>query len=105
MCVVCTASHTHRGIEFQVARKEFTIRNRLGLHARAAAKIAQTSSQFQSRISIIKNGREADAKSMLDILALSCPQGTPVEVRAEGDDAAEALAALAVLFENKFGED
>jgi len=88
-----------------VVRKEFTIRNKLGLHARAAAKIVQTSSQFQSRIRIIKNGREADAKSMLDILTLSCPRGTRIELLAEGKDAAEALAALAVLFDNKFGEE
>ena len=88
-----------------MVRKEFTIRNKLGLHARAAAKIAQTSTQFQSRIRIIKNGREANAKSMLDIMTLSCPQGTRIELRAEGQDAAEALAALAVLFENRFGEE
>ena len=89
----------------QVKRREITIRNKLGLHARAAAKIVQTSTQFQSRISIIKNGREADAKSMLDILTLSCPQGTRIELCAEGKDAAEALAALTVLFDNKFDEE
>lgn len=94
-----------RGTEIQVLRKEFTIRNKLGLHARAAAKIVQTSNQFQSSICIIKNGQEADAKSMLGILTLSCPQGTRIEVTAEGEDAAEALAALAVLFDNKFGEE
>ena len=88
-----------------MVRKEFTIRNKLGLHARAAAKIVQTSSQFQSRILIIKNGREADAKSMLDIMTLSCPQGTRIELCAEGKDAAEALTALAALFDNKFGEE
>jgi phosphocarrier protein len=92
-------------LEIRVVRKELTIRNKLGLHARAAAKIVQTSNQFQSRIRIIKNGREADAKSMLDILTLSCPRGTRIELRAEGKDAAEALAALAVLFDNKFGEE
>ncbi len=92
-------------LEIRVVRKELTIRNKLGLHARAAAKIVQTSNQFQSRISIIKNGREADAKSMLDILTLSCPRGTRIELRAEGKDAAEALAALGVLFDNKFGEE
>lgn len=89
----------------QLIRKELTIRNKLGLHARAAAKIVQTSNQFQSNIRIIKNGREADAKSMLDILTLSCPRGTRIELRAEGKDAADALTALAVLFDNKFGEE
>ena len=91
--------------ENQVRRKKITINNKLGLHARAAAKIVQTSSQFHSRISIIKNGREADAKSMLDILTLSCPQGTRIELCAEGKDASEALAALTVLFNNKFDEE
>ncbi|UCG14914.1 MAG: HPr family phosphocarrier protein [Deltaproteobacteria bacterium] len=86
-------------------RKEFTIRNKLGLHARTAAKIVQATTQFQSRIRIIKNDREADAKSILDILTLSCPQGTRIEVRAEGEDAAEAISALAVLFDNNFGEE
>ena len=95
----------HYGTESQMVRKEFTVRNKLGLHARAAAKIVQTSSQFQSRILIIKNGREADAKSMLDIMTLSCPQGTRIELRAEGKDAVEALTALAVLFDNKFDEE
>jgi phosphocarrier protein len=95
----------HYGTESQMVRKEFTVLNKLGLHARAAAKIVQTSSQFQSRILIIKNGREADAKSMLDIMTLSCPQGTRIELCAEGKDAAEALAALAVLFDNKFDEE
>jgi phosphocarrier protein HPr len=95
----------HYGTKGQMIRKEFTVRNKLGLHARAAAKIVQTSSQFQSSILIITNGREADAKSMLDIMTLSCPQGTRIELCAEGKDAAEALAALAVLFDNKFGEE
>jgi phosphocarrier protein len=95
----------HYGTKSQMVRKEFTVRNKLGLHARAAAKIVQTSSQFQSSILIIKNGREADAKSMLDIMTLSCPQGTRIELCAEGKDAAEALTALAVLFDNKFDEE
>ena len=91
--------------EIQVQRKRFTVHNKLGLHARAAAKIVKISNQFQSRIFIIKNGREADAKSMLDILTLSCPRGTRLEICAEGEDADEALGALAFLFDNKFGED
>ena len=91
--------------ENQVLRKDFIIRNKLGLHARAAAKIVQTSNKFYSSIRIIKNDREADAKSMLSILTLSCPQGTRVEVCAEGEDAAEALDALTVLFNDKFGEE
>ena len=86
-------------------RQEFTVRNKLGIHARAAAKIIQTSNQFRSSIRIIKNGQEADAKNMLAILALSCSMGTRIELWAEGEDAAEAIAALSLLFNNKFGEE
>lgn len=89
----------------QVVRRSFTISNKLGLHARAAAKLVQVTNQFQSRIRLLKNGQEADAKSILGILTLSCPQGTEIEVHAEGNDAAEAVKALALLIENKFGEE
>ena len=93
------------GRETQVLRRQFTIYNKLGLHARSAAKIVQTTNQFQSRIRLYKNGQEADAKSILGILTLACPQGTRIEVHAEGADAAEAMEAIAVLFENNFGEE
>jgi phosphotransferase system HPr (HPr) family protein len=89
----------------QVVRRSFTISNKLGLHARAAAKLVQITNQFQSRIRLLKNGQEADAKSILGILTLSCPQGTQIEVHAEGEDAAEAVKALALLIENNFGEE
>ena len=89
----------------QVVRRSFTIANKLGLHARAAAKLVQVTNQFQSRIRLLKNGQEADAKSILGILTLSCPQGTQVEVHAEGNDAADAVKAVALLIENKFGEE
>lgn len=89
----------------QVVRRSFTISNKLGLHARAAAKLVQITNQFQSRIRLLKNGQEADAKSILGILTLSCPQGTQIEVHAEGNDAAEAVKAMALLIENKFGEE
>lgn len=99
------AVDVHRGANILVLRREFTIRNKLGLHARTAAKIVQTTNRFQSHIRILKNGQEANAKSILGILTLSCPQGTRVEVCAEGADAAEAMAALTALFENNFGEE
>ena len=89
----------------QVVRRSFTIANKLGLHARAAARLVQITNQFQSRIRLLKNGQEADAKSILGILTLSCPQGTEIEVHAEGNDAAEAVKAMALLIENKFGEE
>jgi phosphocarrier protein len=93
------------GRHTQVIRTSFAINNKLGLHARAAAKLVQITNQFQSRIRLLKNGQEADAKSILGILTLSCPQGTRIEVHAEGEDAAEAVKAMAGLFENNFGEE
>ena len=89
----------------QVVRRSFTIANKLGLHARAAAKIVQITNKFHSRIRLLKNGQEADAKSILGILTLACPQGTLIEVHAEGEDAAEAVKAMAILIEDNFGED
>jgi phosphocarrier protein HPr len=96
---------TEMGRHTQVVQRSFTINNKLGLHARAAAKIVQITNQYQSRIRLLKNGQEADAKSILGILTLSCPQGTRIEIHAEGEDAAQAVNALAKLFENNFGEE
>lgn len=65
-----------------------------GLHARPAARFVQTARQFRSRVRVVYNGREADAKSLLSLLALGVEQGAAVTLRAEGEDAEEALAAL-----------
>jgi len=78
--------------------------NRLGLHARAAAKLVHTASQFASNILISKNGDEVDAKSILGILLLAAAKGESVTVRCSGDDETEAMAALAELIGNRFGE-
>ena len=84
---------------------ELTIANRLGLHARASAQLVQLAQQFQSDLLVEKNGESVDAKSVLSLLTLECPLGTRVVVRAKGQDADTALAAVAQLFENKFGEE
>ncbi|MGQ9521741.1 MAG: HPr family phosphocarrier protein [Anaerolineae bacterium] len=65
-----------------------------GLHARPAARFVQTARQFRSRVRVLYEGREADAKSLLSLLALGVEQGAVVTIRAEGEDAEEALAAL-----------
>ena len=65
-----------------------------GLHARPAARFVQTARRFRSRVRVLYNGREADAKSLLGLLALGVEQGAVVTIRAEGEDAEEALAAL-----------
>jgi phosphocarrier protein HPr len=78
--------------------------NRLGLHARAAAKIASLASRFRANIVLEKDGVKADARSILDILGLGCPQGTEVRLRAEGPEAIQAVAAISDLFFQYFGE-
>lgn len=79
--------------------------NRLGLHARAAAKLVHTASSFRSEVSLVKDGEGADAKSILGILLLAAAQGTAVTVRCEGDDEDEALAAVTGLIRDGFGEE
>ena len=78
--------------------------NRLGLHARAAAKIAALANTFQADIFLEKNGSKADARSILDILTLGCPQGTEIRLRAQGPDAVQAIAAISELFYHYFGD-
>lgn len=86
-------------------RRELTIRNRLGLHARAAARFVHTANRFRSRVTVTRNGKTMDGKSILGILLLAASQGAQMEVGAEGDDAEEAVAALAELVEGGFGEE
>ncbi len=81
-----------------------TIGNRLGLHARAAAKFVQLAGRFRARITLSKDGQMVDGKSILGILTLAAAQGTSLALRAEGEDESEAVAALAELIEGKFGE-
>jgi phosphocarrier protein len=85
--------------------KTFEIKNKLGLHARVAAKLVQVATRFKSRIYFEKDGWEVNGKSLLGILTLDCPQGGRLIVRAEGMDAIEAIAALSQLIENKFDEE
>jgi phosphocarrier protein len=83
----------------------FEIKNKLGLHARAAAKLVQVATKFKSRIYFEKDGWEVNGKSMLGILTLECAMGSRLIVRARGKDAPEAIAALGRLIENKFDEE
>jgi phosphocarrier protein HPr len=88
-----------------VERKTFKIRNKLGLHARAAVKFVNISVKYESHISLEREGMEANGKSLLSILTLACPRGSRITISAEGKDASEALASLGKLIEDKFGED
>jgi len=76
----------------------------LGIHARAAALLVQTSSKYRSRIVLEKDGIEVDGKSILGIMTLACPRGSILSVTAEGDDASDAVDDIGRLIENKFGE-
>ena len=76
--------------------------NEQGLHARPAAKLAQTAQKFDAAITIASGTQEVDAKSILDILTLAAGHGTNLELRAKGEDAKCALDALADMFKNRF---
>lgn len=85
-------------------RRTLAIRNRLGLHARAAARFVHTAGRFRSRVTAARDGRVMDGKSILGILLLAATQGAEIEVTAEGPDEEEAMVALAALVEGGFGE-
>jgi phosphocarrier protein len=87
-----------------VETRTFEITNRLGIHARVAAKLVDTASRFQSEVFLEKDGVEVNGRSILGILTLFCPQGSRLTIRAEGADAAEAIEAFAGLIAEKFGE-
>lgn len=85
-------------------QKKLTLKNKLGLHARAAAKLVQLSESFQSDIRIVKDDVEANGKSILNVLLLAAPVGTELEFRVDGADEGEALAAIEALIEARFQE-
>jgi len=87
-----------------MTREQVMITNKLGLHARAAAKLVHTASDFESEIYIGTEYEEVNAKSILGILTLAATKGTPLIVRAEGVDEQAAVDAIAALFADKFGE-
>ena len=85
-------------------RKSMTVINNLGLHARAAAKLVELASGFESRIRIWRDGREADAKSIMKVMMLAASKGKSLEILAQGDDAAEAVEAIDRLVARRFDE-
>lgn len=87
-----------------VKTRTFEITNRLGIHARVAAKLVETASRFEAQIFLEKDGIEVNGRSILGILTLFCPQGSRLTIRAEGMDAEAAMEALAGLIAGKFGE-
>ena len=85
--------------------KEITVTNRLGLHARPAARVVQTATGFKSEIRLRRDDLEVNAKSIMGVMMLAAEMGSRVLIRAEGEDEAQAVEALVDLFQERFGED
>ena len=85
-------------------KKKLTILNKLGLHARAAAKVVSTANDFKSTITITKDGKNADARSIMKLLMLSASQGTYINIQIDGVDQEAAMKSMVTLFDNKFDE-
>ena len=88
-----------------MVERDLDVTNRLGLHARAAAKLVHAAGAFDSQIVLAKDGEEVDAKSILGILLLAAAQGSEVTVCCEGADEEQAMEAIAELFAERFGEE
>lgn len=85
--------------------KEVEIVNRLGLHARAAAKLVHTAGRHASQVTVVMDDEEVDAKSILGLMLLAAAQGSRITVRCEGQDENEALDSILQLISNRFDEE
>ena len=85
-------------------KRTITVSNKLGLHARASAKLTQAAARFQSAVWIARNGRRVNAKSIMGVMMLAAGMGSTVELEADGIDEEAAVAAIEKLFADKFGE-
>jgi len=88
-----------------VIDKIYVIKNRLGLHARAAAQLVQLANRFKADVLVRKDGLEVNGKSIMGILMLAAPKGSRIEVSVRGEDATAAMAAIGELIDDGFGED
>ena len=84
---------------------EVVIVNKLGLHARAAAKLVTCASRFQSHIRLTRDSHEVNGKSIMGVMMLAASQGTTLTLEIDGEDEEQALSALVELVANRFGED
>ena len=87
-----------------MVNKEIEIINKLGLHARAAAKLVSLASKFTSEVQLRKNNQEVNAKSIMGVMMLAASQGTRLELFVSGEDEQEALDAIIELINDRFGE-
>ena len=85
-------------------QREVEIINKLGLHARASAKLTQVAGQFDSEVWLTRNGRRVNAKSIMGVMMLAAAKGSTVVVETEGEDEAQAMDAIARLVATRFGE-
>ena len=85
-------------------RTTITISNKLGLHARASAKLTKLATGFKSDVFMSRNGRKVNAKSIMGVMMLAAGLGAEVEIETEGEDEAAAMTALTALIDDKFGE-
>ena len=85
-------------------KKNTTISNKLGLHARASAKLTKLAGGYRCEIVLGRNGRRVNAKSIMGVMMLAAGIGTEIEVETEGEDEAQAMAAIVALIDDKFGE-
>jgi phosphocarrier protein HPr len=85
--------------------RDFTISNRLGLHARPSAQLTQVAARFAADVHLARNGRRVNAKSIMGVMMLAAGQGATVTVEAEGPDEQAAVEAIGALIESGFGED
>jgi phosphocarrier protein len=88
-----------------MVERELKVINALGIHARPASKIVQTANTFTSKITLMKDTTNADAKSILHVMMLGANFGSTVRVKASGNDEKQAVEAIAALFDRKFDEE
>jgi phosphocarrier protein HPr len=84
--------------------KKVEVKNKLGLHARAAALLVQTVNKFSAQVMFLKDGQTADGRSIMEVLTLAAPQGSKLQVEAVGEDAEQAVRAIEKLIDRRFNE-
>ena len=84
--------------------KKLEIKNKLGLHARAAALLVQTVNKFSAQVSVSKDGQTADGRSIMGVLTLAATQGSKIHIEANGEDAEKVVKAIEKLLDNRFNE-
>ena len=85
-------------------QQDVEITNKLGLHARASAKLSQTANQFKSDVNLVRNGYKVNAKSIMGVMMLAAAKGSSIGIEINGSDESEAMLALLALIQDRFGE-